>query len=214
LGKIRATSRPDQPQAPGIAAASLANVRRALVDAANRAWDIIDGDSPSLFRYRSLYAGSSFSSRSDASISLAEMKLKLTLFVMSLRPLEDIEGRSGLILAPPHVLPVRAVLLLLPRLLDKNAWTIPPQTINLSSNAMNWVFLYASDDTPKGASPTIIPHLFSRLVMLVIRGRYYYYYYYYRFLLLMDVGFRFDSAQDGGLHLIAGATGSADGVGL
>lgn len=50
--------------------------------------------------------------------------------------------------------------------------------------------------------------------MLVIRGRYYYYYYYYRFLLLMDVGFRFDSAQDGGLHLIAGATGSADGVGL
>lgn len=51
----------------------------------------------------------------------------------------------------------------------------------------------ANDDTPKGASPTIIPRRFCRLVM-VISG------------LTGGGGLLFNSVQNGGLHLIAGAT--------
>lgn len=71
---------------------------------------------------------------------------------------------------------------------------------------MRSVLLYANDDAPKGASPTIIPRRFCRLIMLMISGCYY-----YRFLLLlmMMAGLLFNSVQDGGLHLIAGATESA-----
>ena len=67
---------------------------------------------------------------------------------------------------------------------------------------MSSVLLYANDDTPKGASPTIIPRRFCRLVM-VISG--------FLLLLLMmtGAGLLFNSVQDGGLHLIAGATESA-----
>ena len=61
---------------------------------------------------------------------------------------------------------------------------------------MSSVLLYANDDAPKGASPTIIPRRFCRLVM-VISG------------LTGGSGLLFNSVQDGGLHLIAGATESA-----
>ena len=75
---------------------------------------------------------------------------------------------------------------------------------------MSSVLLYANDDAPKGASPTIIPRWFCRLEMLMISGRYCYCFF---LLLSMVDGLLFNLAQDGGLHLLAGATGSAGGFG-
>ena len=68
---------------------------------------------------------------------------------------------------------------------------------------MSSILLYANDDAPKGASPTIIPRRFCRWEMLISGC------YYYRFLFLMMMTDGLLSAQDGGLHLIAGATESA-----
>ena len=66
---------------------------------------------------------------------------------------------------------------------------------------MSSVLLYANDDAPKGASPTIIPRRFCRLAMLISR---------FLLLLMMMTGeLLFNLVQDGGLHLLAGATESA-----
>ena len=70
---------------------------------------------------------------------------------------------------------------------------------------MSSILLYANDDAPKGASPTIIPRRFCRLEMLISGC----YYKRFLFLTMMTDGLLFNSAQDGGLHLIAGATESA-----
>ena len=65
---------------------------------------------------------------------------------------------------------------------------------------MSSVLLYASDDAPKGASPTIIPRRFCRLAMLISR---------FLLLLMMMTGELL--VQDGGLHLLAGATSESAG---